>query len=169
MHDDACAPLYRPEVQFAQAAVGEAEYLPLSHASHFTPADNTTVPFATLTTEPALHSTQSEGDDEPPRPTKRPTPHAMHVVALPAPTVTLYRPAEQSRHRAVDCTEYFPASHNVHVLAPAFDSVSVTDPALHSVQFSVGTAEYRPATQRTHFDCSVFGTLPDSHCSHTTA
>ena len=152
MHDDACAPLYRPAAQSAHAAVEEAECLPLSHASHFTPADDTTVPFAALTTDPALHSAQSEDDDEPPRPTYRPPPHAIHVIALSAPDALLYRPAEQSTHRAVDCCEYFPASHKMHVLAPAFDNVSVTDPALHAVQFSVGTAEYWPATQRTHLD-----------------
>ena len=142
MHDDACAPLYRPAVQLVHADVGEAEYIPLSHASHFTPPDDTTVPFATLTTDPALHSTQPEDDDEPPCPTNRPAPHLMHIVALTAPTVTLYRPAEQSMQPTVGRSEYLPASHSVHVLAPAFDSVSVTDPAVHFAHASVATPEY---------------------------
>ena len=57
-------------------------------------------------------------------------------------TVSLYNPAGQLTHAAVDVLLYWPAAHAVQLLAFAAASVSVTDPAGHTAHATVDTLLY---------------------------
>ena len=108
------------------------EYKPASQGPQLTPPIDTTTPLLSFTTDPDPHPKHALASLDPDTTTYRPLLHAVQADADVAPFVSPYRPALQSRHRIVECVEYWPLLQGLQVVAPAAASVSVTDPTPHT-------------------------------------
>ena len=143
-------PLKRPAAQLTHGSVDSFENRPASHATHFTPANETTEPDPFFTTEPAAQASHADASVEPVVPTNLPPAHALQLLGSVEPSPDTYRPAAQSMHATVDCCEYLPFVHALQLVLPFAVSVSVIEPGAQAVHGWVDSGEYWPASHDLH-------------------